>query len=162
MSFKSKRIIVSIIAGVALTAAYIVYALGWRAPAPQDVSAWALSMLVFIGIAVVAIIIIQIVFHIAYSVSVAVKERDRDDKQVERIIEFETAEDEMDKLVSLKSSRIGYFFAGIGFASALVALAFFGASSVVALHILFGAFSVGSCVEGGVSVFLYERGVRNG
>ena len=159
MTFKSKRVIASMVAGAAQAVAYIVYMLSTHAPAPEDVRAWALTMLVFIGIAIVANIIIQILFHIAYSVGVAVKERAQDDKKVERIIAAETDEDEMDKLVSLKSSRIGYVCIGIGFIAALVGLAFLGASAVVALHILLGAFFAGSFIEGGLSVYFYERGV---
>ena len=159
MTFKSKRTLVSMAAGTALTAAYVIYALGGRAPAPEDLRAWALTMLVFIGIAVAASVVIQILFHIAYSVGVAVRDRALSDKEVERIVEAETAEDEMDALVGLKSSRIGYACSGIGFAAALVWLAFFGASAVTALHIMLGAVCAGSFAEGVISIKLYERGV---
>ena len=159
MTFKSKRTLVSMAAGAALTAAYVVYALGGQAPAPEDLSAWALAMLVFIGIAVAASVVIQILFHIAYSVGVAVKERALSDKEVERIVEAETAEDEMDELVGLKSSHAGYMCAGIGFAAALAGLAFFGATAVAALHIMLGAVLIGSLAEGVISIKLYERGV---
>ena len=70
-------------------------------------------------------------------------------------------EDERDKLINLKSSRIGYVCAGVGFIAGLIALAF-GISAVVALHIIAGAFAVGSIIEGCVSVYLDEMGVRNG
>ena len=147
------------IAGAALTAAYIIYALGGNAPAADNISAWAQTILIFIGIAVGASIIIQILFHIAYSVGIAVKERERDDKEVERIIASETAEDELDRLISLKSSQAGYICAGIGFVATLAALAFFNVSVVVVLHILLGAMFTGSCIEGCLSIRFYERGV---
>ena len=159
MTFKSKRTIVSMMAGVILAVAYIMYALGTKAPSLSDISAWAVAMLVFIGIAIVASIVIQILFHILYSIGIAVKERDLDDKEVERIIESETVEDEDDKTISLKTSRAGYFCTGIGFIIALVWLAFMGTSMVVAFHILLGAIFIGSFIEGIMSVRYYERGI---
>ena len=161
MSFNSKRTIVSMIAGVILVAAYIIYALGEHSPAADDLKSWAASMLVFIGISVAAVVIIQILFHIAFSIGVAVKERERDEKTVERIIASAVVEDERDKLINLKSSRVTSIFAGIGFAAALAGLAC-GLSSVFALHILFGSFAAGSIVEGFVSVYYYEKGVSSG
>ena len=162
MTFKSKRTITNMAAGVALAGGYTLYALGRKAPAEGDVSAWAVAMLIFIGISVVATIIIQILFHIAYSVGVAVKERAQGDKEVERIIASESAEDEMDKIVGLKSSRVGYICAGIGVIATFVWFAFFGTSAVVALHILGGAMCLSSFVEGCASLFFYERGIGNG
>ena len=159
MSFKSKRIITGMFVGVLLAAAYIIYALGRYAPSPEDVGAWALAILIFVGISIVLSIVIQILFHIAYSIGIAVKERERDDKEVERIIASEVTEDELDKLIGLKSSRAGYICAGAGFLAALIWLAFFGASVVVALHIIMGAFFIGSGVEGFISIRFYERGV---
>lgn len=165
MTYKSKRTITSMVAGVLLIAAYIIYALGKNAPLPEDLKAWAVTMLVFIGIGVATLILIQILFHVAISIGIAVKERDRDDKEVEkdvgRIISSSMVEDEMDKLINLKSAYVGYCCIGIGFILALMALAL-GVSTVLALHILFGTIFVGTIAEGGVSVYLYEKGVRNG
>jgi type IV secretory pathway VirB2 component (pilin) len=50
---------------------------------------------------------------------------------------------------------------GIGFIAALASLAL-NASMIAALHIVFGAFSIGAFVEGAASVYFYERGIRNG
>jgi len=161
MNYSSKRTIASIAAGAALAAAYCAYALGGRSPAPEDLKAWAVAMLVFIGIGVAAVIVIQVLFYIAFSVGVAAKERDQDDKTVERIIASTVAEDERDKRIGLKSARVGYVVAGAGFIAGLAALAL-GASAVAALHILFGTLAAGSIAEGIVSVYYYERGVRNG
>jgi hypothetical protein len=161
MSYSSKRTIVSIIAGLILITAYIIYALGTAAPASEDLKGWAVAILVFIAISVAVTIIIQILFHIALAIGIAVKERQCEDKEVERIISSTMVEDERDKLISLKSSHIGYICAGIGFVAALVALAF-GMTSITALHILFGTFATGSIIEGIVSVYYYENGVCNG
>jgi len=160
MTFKSKRTITDLIAGTALTCAYVAYALSDRTPKPDDLTNWARTMLAFIGIAVGVTIIIQIAFHIVYSISVAVKERERNDKEVERIIAAETAEDELDKLISLKSSRAGYICMGAGFVAVLVTLSFFNASPVTALHILFASIIAGSGLEGFISILFYEKGVK--
>ena len=159
MTFKSKRMIVNMVAGVAAGAAYIVYALGKNAPAPGDVSAWAGAMLAFVGISIAAIMVIQILFHIAYSIGVSVKEHGQSDQDIERMIESEVTEDELDELVELKASRVGYTCIGIGFMAALAWLAFWGASAVDALHIMLGACFAGAWLEGLVSVRFYERGL---
>ena len=161
MSYQSKRTLVSMLAGVLFIVAYAVYALGERSPAPENLKAWAIAMLVFIGLAVAAVIVIQILFHIIFAVGVAVREHENDDKEVERIIEASVFEDERERLIGLKSSRLGYACAGIGFVAALAALAL-GKSAVVALHIMFVAAAAGSLFEGGASIYFFERGVRNG
>ena len=161
MSFNSKKAIASMAAGALMIIAYIIYALGSHSPAPEDLKSWAVAMLVFIGISVAVVIVIQILFHIAMAVGIAVKERERDRKEIDRRFNSLTVEDERDKLISLKSSRVTSVFGGIGFVAALVGLAF-GISGVAALHILFGSFSLGCTAEGIVSVYFYEKGVRNG
>jgi hypothetical protein len=69
--------------------------------------------------------------------------------------------DEMDKLISLKSVRVGYIVVGVGFITALFALAF-GQPMIYFLNFLFGAFLVSSIAEGCAAVYQYERGVHNG
>jgi len=167
MSFKSKKMISSAAAALALIVAYVVYALGEKAPAADDLKGWAIAMLVFIGISVAAMIVIQILFHIAFAIGIAVKEGlaskegERDDKTLRRIFDSETVEDERDKLVELKSARIGYIVAGAGFIAALVAL-LLDMPALYAIHIVFGSFFIGSAAEGVAGVWQYERGVRNG
>ena len=161
MSYNSKKSIVSMAAGIILMVAYIIYALGDHAPAPDNVKAWAIAMLIIIGIGVAAIIVIMILFHIAFAIGVAAKEHIQGrepDENVERIIKSSMIEDERDKLVELKSNRIGQIFTGLGFVSALTALAC-GASPVIALHILFGAVALGALIGGGASIYYHERGV---
>ena len=161
MSYNSKRTIASMVAGVFLIVAYAIYAFGEHSPTTEDLKSWAIAILVFIGIGVAAVIVIQIIFHIAMAIGIAVKEREHSDKEIEKNISSLMVEDERDKLINLKSAHIGYIFAGIGFALALVGLAF-GMPGVFALHILFGAFAIGSVVEGIATVYFYEKGVRNG
>jgi Mg2+/citrate symporter len=125
---------------------------------------WATTILIFIGIGVVAMIVIQIVFHILLSIAIAVKEQVRngkcDDKEVEKAIEQEMVEDEMDKLIGLKSMRIGFAVTGFGFIAALVSLVL-NYSPAVMLNILFFAFGIGSMIEGITQLYFYRRGVKN-
>lgn len=161
MSYKSKRTIASMVAGVLLLAAYAMYAVRKSSLEPVTLKAWAVTMLVFIGSGIVALILMQIVFHIVYSIGIAVKSQECDEKNVERVLSCSMAEDEMDKLISLKSAHACSVCIGVGFVAALVGLAL-DASAVMALHMLFGAFSVGSLLEGGICVYLYEKGVQHG
>jgi len=152
---------VSMCVGILLIIAYVVYALGGTSPASEDLKSWAVVLLIYIGICVAAGIVIQILFHIALAIGISVKEKDHDDAKIERIIKSSMLEDERDKLISLKSARIGYICSGFGFVAGLIGLAA-GMQAVVVLHIIAGSFAVGSIVEGCVSVYLNERGVRNG
>jgi len=150
--------------GVVMLVAYLVFALGAKAPAPDDVRAWALAMLIFIGIAIVVMIVVQILFHVLFSIGVAVGQRDHcnvDSKRVERIISATVAEDERDKQISLMSTKIGYRISGVGALLVLVAVAL-GAPMVFALHLIFGVCFLGNFVEGIMSVIYHENGVQHG
>jgi hypothetical protein len=133
--------------------------------AADDLKFWAGTMLLFIGIGIVAIIIIQIVFHIFLSISIAVTEQVQngkcDDKEIGKTIELEMVEDEMDKLIELKSMRIGFAITGIGFIAALVSLVL-NYSPAVMLNIIFVSFSIGSMIEGIAQLFFYRTGIKNG
>jgi len=164
MSYQNKRTITSMITGAFVLAAYCIYAYGkFQAGgvAPDDWKFWAVTMLIFIGVGIVASIIIQIIFHIIMSIAIAIQERNCDDKEINRIIEASMVEDEMDKLIGLKSSRVGFIFAGIGFVAGLAAL-IMNYSPAVMLNILFLSFNIGSLFEGFASLQYYRKGVRNG
>ena len=70
-------------------------------------------------------------------------------------------EDEMDKLVELKSLRVGFVIAGAGFLTALV-FAYFGYTVDIMMNILFFSFSAGSVIEGLSQIYFYRRGVSRG
>jgi len=166
MGFKTKRTIMMILAGVVVTVIYIMVALGAKAPASTDLRAWAILILKFIGIGVAATIALQIIFHVAYSVGVSVKEGIKkeisgeklDDKEIERQINATVMEDEMDKVIETKASRVGSTCFGMGFIVALCVVAG-GLPILWALHIQLAAMVAGALIEGVVSVILYERGV---
>ena len=164
MSYQSKRTIFSLVLGVGILAAYCMYGLSKYnagAIAAGDVAFWAKTMLLFIGIGIVANIILQILFHIALSIGIAVKERENDEKVINRKIAAEMVEDEMDKLIQLKSLRVGFALAGVGFVGALFAIVF-GRSVALALNVMYLSFNVGALAEGITSLHYYGKGVRNG
>jgi hypothetical protein len=168
MSYQEKRTIVSIIIGVFILGAYCTYVYGKYqsgAIATDDLKFWAGTMLMFIGIGIAAGIVIQIIFHILLSIAIAVKEQVQngkcDDMEIEKTLELEMVEDEMDKLIGLKSMRIGFAIAGIGFIAALVSL-ILNYPPAVMLNIIFVSFSAGSLLEGFTQLYFYRKGVTNG
>ena len=166
MGFKTQRKIMMLLVGIIATVIYVIFALGAKAPATTDLSAWAIAILKFIGLGIGLIIISQIIFHIAYSIGVSVKEGIKkgidgeglDDKEIERHIKATVVEDEMDKAVEMKASHFGSTCVGVGFVIALFVLAG-GMPTIWALHIQLAAAMAGGLVEGVVSIFLYERGM---
>lgn len=168
MSYQEKKTIVSLVAGLLILAAYCIYVFNKiqsGTAAPDDLKFWSTAMLVFIGIGVVALIVILIVFHILLSITMAVKEEmlngEYDDKKIEKTLELDMVEDEMDKLIGLKAMRISYAVVGIGFIAALVSLVL-NYSPAVMLNIMFFSFGIGSIMEGVTQLYFYRRGVRNG
>jgi hypothetical protein len=164
MTYNSKKNVIGMAAGIIVVAIYIAYAFVGNTPAQGDIQEWAKLILIFIGIGVAAQIVIQIIFHIAFAISIAAKEHAQGrtpDENVERKMSAEMIEDERDKLISLKSSRIGNICAGVGIMIAFFALAG-GAPVVIALHIIIGSFAAGSLIEGCTGIYFHERGVRNG
>ncbi|MFH1513014.1 MAG: hypothetical protein ABIG45_06640 [Bacillota bacterium] len=164
MYYQEKRTIVGIAEGIALLAAYCIYVTGKLnagAATLDDLKFFAVAMLTFIGIGIVLAIVIQIVFHILFSVSIAVRERNNDEKQVETAINAAMVEDERDKIIDLKSTRIPFIVSMVGFIAGLVLVALEYPAAVM-LNILFIAASLGSIGEGVAKLIYYKAGVRNG
>ncbi len=164
MSYQETRTGASIFSGVLILAAYCIYAFNparLAALPAGDLKPWASTMLIFIAIGIGVTIVIQILFHIIFSVSMFVSSKiqnqQSDDKEIERSINREMVEDERDKQIELKSMRIGFAIAGIGFICALLALAF-NYSPVVMLNILYLSFYAGSLMEGAGQLYYYRRG----
>ncbi len=168
MSYQEKRTIVTVLTGILILVAYCVYAFGKISAGTEsadDFKFWALAMLLFIGIGIVANIIIQIVFHILLSIGIAVKEQIQNgsvnDDDIEKTLELDMVEDEMDKLIGLKSMRVGFLFAGIGFVTGLVFLVM-DYSPAVMMNIIFISFNLGSILEGITQIYYYRTGVNHG
>jgi len=167
MSYQEKKTIVTIFTGILLLAAYGAYAYNKVASgvaAADNLKFWAATMLVFVGIGIIASIIIQIIFHILISIALAVKSQVQngqcDDQEIEKTLELEMVEDEMDKLIGLKSMRFGFAIAGIGFMLSLVSLVMNYAPAVM-LNIIFISFNFGAILEGITQLFYYRRGITN-
>lgn len=168
MSYKEKRTIVSIVTGILVLASYGIYVMRKfqsGMAASENVKFWASTMLVFIGIGIAAAIAIQILFHILLSVTMTVQKSGQngkhDCKKIEETIEAEMVEDEMDKLIALKSMKFGFIIAGMGFIVALVS-AVLGYSPAVMLNIMFVSFSTGSLFEGFTQLYYYRKGINHG
>lgn len=168
MSYQEKRTIVSLVTGTLILAGYCLYANGQYqsgAVAPGDLRFWAVTILTFIGITIAASIVIQILFHILFSVGIAVQKKIQDvnfdEKEIEKSIGAEMVEDEMGKLIELKSMRIGFIVAGIGFVLSLVSLVL-NYSPAVMINIQFFSFWGGSLFKGATQLYYYRRGVANG
>ena len=167
MSTQEKRTIVMMITGALVLAAYCIYAFGQvnaGAVMPGDLKFWARTMLIFIGIGIAATIVIQIVYHILLSIGIAVSKKIRDedfkDEDIEKSIEAEMVEDEMDRLIELKANRVGVTLGGFGFVAALI-LVLLGYSTAVMLNVIFISFSAGSIIEGFVQLYYYRKGIRH-
>ena len=168
MSYQEKRTIVSIITGLLILGAYCIYAYGKYqsgAIATDDMKFWAGTILIFMGIGIAATIVIQIIFHILLSIAIAVQEKVRngkcDDKEINKTIEAEMVTDEMDKLIELKSMKIGFVVGGIGFVAALVSVVL-NYTLPVMMNIMFLSFYVGSLLEGLAQLYFYRKGIKNG
>jgi predicted RND superfamily exporter protein len=161
MTFDSKKTFANLIAGLFLYTVYIGYALSTKAPGPDNLKAWAVAMLVFIGIGIIFILIIQIILHVISAINIASSQQDYKGKHFKNIISDLMVEDEREKHVKLRFIRIWNFFAVFGFIVALVALVF-GLPVLYALHIIFGAFGFATFIEELLSICYYEKGFRNG
>ena len=163
MSYQAKKTITSLIASLIIFISYCLSVLNDVSAAiimDNDYVYWARKMLLFILIGILINIVLHIVFHIYLSINLSVKQGTKDNKEINRKLELEMVEDEMDKLIELKSLRVGYIVVSIGFISALAYLAF-GSSLVIGLNIMYLSFYIGSFVEGLTNLFFYFRGIRN-
>jgi hypothetical protein len=159
MSYQVKKTLISLFGSLIIVILYITNIL------PQigvltDLSAWAKIMLVFIGLGAGLMIIIHILFHILLSVGIAIHERHKDEKAIEKTIENEMIEDEMTKLIELKSVNVGYIIISIGFVSGLILLAL-NYNMVLVLNVMYLSFYLGSIIEALVNIYFSLRGVRN-
>ncbi len=164
MSYQETRTGASIFSGILVFAAYCLYAFNptrMAALPAGDLKPWATTMLIFIAIGIGVAIVTQILFHILFSIFLAARSKieneQSDDKDIKRAIDREMVEDERDRQIELKSMRIGFIVAGVGFVSALLAVVF-GYSPVVMLNIFYLSFMAGSLLEGAGQLFYYRRG----
>jgi hypothetical protein len=168
MSYQEKKTLISLVTGILILISYCIYTfnkVNSGQESMENLKFWAFSMLLFVGIGVVALIIIQIVFHILLSVGIAIKEQIQngsvDENGIEKKLEVDMVEDEMDKLIGLKSLRIGYAVVGIGFVAGLLSL-LLDYPPAVMMNALFLSFGAGSIMESIAQIYYYRKGVNHG
>lgn len=165
MTYQIAKTVTNILSGAVVLVVYLFHVSSrYQAGllAMDDLKSWAAVMLIFIGIGIAMAIVVQIVFHILFSIGMAVKERIKNgnfnDQAIEKNIEMEMVEDEMGKLIELKSMRVSYITAGVGFVASLVLL-FFDYPAFIALNVLFVSFYTGGILDGFTQLYYYMRGV---
>lgn len=166
MTYQISRTITRILTGAVLLTVYLFqvynrYQAGILSM--EKIQSLAQLMLVFLGIGIVVTIAVEIVFHILFSIGVAMKETikkegDCDDKEIGRTIKQEMVEDEMAKLIDLKSLKIGYVISSIGFVSSLISLAL-GHPVFITVNILFVSLFIAGILEGFARIHYYKRGI---
>lgn len=164
MSYQEKRVLLSIFIGVSIFVSYFLYTTNKVQSGlvlEGDLKFYATAILVFIGIGIIAMIVGQILFHILLSIGMAIQEQVEngkvDDRLIEKSIKAEMVTDERDRLIELKSLRVGSVSASIGMMIGLAVLVL-NDSPVLMLNILFASFCLGSVLEGCVQLFLYRKG----
>ncbi len=165
MSYQMAKTVTNILSGAVVLIVYLFHVSSrYQAGliAMDDLKSWAQVMLIFIGIGIAVAIVVQIVFHILFSIGIAVKESIKNgncsDQTIEKNIEMEMVEDEMGKLIELKSMRVSYITVGVGFVASLFLL-FFDYPVFIALNVLFVSFLTGGILDGFTQLYYYMRGV---
>ena len=163
MTYKTTRLIVSLIAWMATLIVYLFCAVGSSAPADADIAGWAKLMLKFIVFGIISQVIIQVLFHVAYAISIGMENGFKDGDElgniIERTIESSSKEDEMDKLIDMKASLFGLAVIGIGILLALVSVAYFDYSAAKMMNVIFISTLMSVSVITCVSIYYYHRGV---
>jgi len=165
MSYQIAKTITNILSGTGVLVVYLFYVSSrYQAGllAMDDLKSWAQIMLIFIGIGIALAIVVQIIFHILFSIGIAVNQSIKNgscnDQDIEKTIEMEMVEDEMGKLIELKSMRVSYIIVGVGFVASLVLL-FFDYPAFIALNVLFASFFTGAILDGFTQLYYYLKGV---
>lgn len=157
MSNQEKRVFIGILNGGLILIAYFVFILFLKKVDAEEniLRSYAISMLVFI----IAGIIIQILSHIFLSIFISVKNAIENNGCSNVSKDYEIIEDEMDKLIELKSLGIGYVIVGIGFVISLITL-ILNLEPYVMLNVVFISFSIGAISEGISRLYFYKRGIK--
>ncbi len=165
MSYQIAKTVTDILSGIAVLVVYLFYVSSrYQAGllAMDELKSWAQIMLIFIAIGIAMAVVVQIIFHILFSIGIAVKQSIKNgsckDQDIEKTIELEMVEDEMGKLIELKSMRVSYIIVGVGFVSSL-GLLFFDYPAFIALNVLFVSFFAGGILDGFTQLYYYLRGV---
>jgi len=116
MTYQTKKTITSLVASLIILVSYCLSIYNHYKAGniiENDLQYWAKQMVTYIVVGVIVTIVLHIVFHIYLSINLAIKEQSKDDKEINRKLELEMIEDEMDKLIELKSMRVGYIVVSV-------------------------------------------------
>jgi hypothetical protein len=158
MSYSEKRTLVTVATSLLLLATYWSSTLSQYDPSTNatNLEFWARAILFFLTVSIITQIVIQIAFHIFLSVSIAIENRTDGDKEIEKRVKLEIREDERDKLIELKSLKVGYLITGLGFVGGLVS-AILGYPVAIMLNIIFLSSWIGGTIEGFVQFYYYRK-----
>lgn len=167
MDYQEKKTITLLVSNTLVMICYGIFAfIKYSEAGPQndDLYTWAKAMLFFIAINIGVVILAQILFHIGIVAGFEIKKQmpTTDQRALDSNLELDDSEfeivDEMEKIISLKASKAGYFVTGIGFVLALLTLAIKLPPSIM-LNIIFFSFVIASIVENIVHLYFYKRGI---
>jgi Na+-transporting methylmalonyl-CoA/oxaloacetate decarboxylase gamma subunit len=171
MSYQEKRIVASLVTGIFVMVTYCLYGIArYQALGNSllnNLKFWATAMLIVMGLGIVVMILIQILLHIVLAVANEVKKEISKklpcDKKIVSSDESEITylEDEMDKLIALKSSNYSFGILGFGFVAGLVSL-YYQLPPAIMLNAVFLSFMLASLVEGCLQLRFYRKGIYNG
>ena len=148
MSYQEQRVAVSLITALIVFTAYALYMFGLfqdgRFEGPDANSLVGKSTFVLIGASIVVTIVVQILFAIIH----AIVTRERDDYIV----------DERDRLIELRSMKVGFIAFSIGFVAAMGLLALDMLAAYAIFLLIIASMFLANVVGDVTKLFLYRRG----
>jgi hypothetical protein len=146
MSYQEKSSILSLICFPFFYGAYWIFTLQKiKTGTPglvDDLSFWAIQILIFVGLSVAGRIILEILFNIASAIAT-------------RREEVSMMEDERDRLFELQSTRVSAYIVGFGFLLSLSTLALKWPPYIM-VNVLYFAF-IGSTLAAEITKLRYYR-----
>lgn len=148
MTYQEKKNVVNILSSLVITGAYFWYIIETHHESGMSTDEllkfWAKSLLVLIPVRIVSTIAIHILFAIGHKI--ATNE------------DMPSIEDERDKLIELKSTRISHYVFSAGFMLAMVAMAMdFSVNTMFVLLICGGLFS--ELFENTAQMYFHRKGI---
>lgn len=148
MQYQEKRSLTTLIGTLILGSGFAIYLYNKSKDSgidfENDLQFWGKSFLIFCGISIVSLIIVHIIFHIINAIATGEKEN-------------ATLEDERDKIIELKTSKVSQSIFLMGFMLAMVFMAMGKPVSFMFLTLIFSGF-IGGMIEEVVKIIYYRHG----
>ncbi|HOO33876.1 MAG TPA: hypothetical protein PK466_11110 [Thermotogota bacterium] len=167
MTYQITRTLIKIFAGAIILIVYLLQVIGRYQKGIftlDSLQPLAQLMFIFIGVSIGILIAVEILFHILFSIGVAVKGSIKNgvytevEKDIEKTIKQEMVQDEMGKMIDLKSMKIGYIAVGFCSIASLAVLAI-GYPVFLTVNIIFCSIFIAEITEGFARMFYYKRGI---